>query len=95
MLITNVYVYNTLIIFQVFEKLQVLFEGLAEMPPIAFVFMGNFLSQCYAAETLDILNKSLKQLAELIKQYHHIKEYSHFVFVPGLNDPCMMHIVPR
>lgn len=65
------------------------------MPPIAFVFLGNFLSQCYGSESFDILAKSFKKLAEIIVKYSNILKLSNFVFVPGTNDPCMQHILPR
>ncbi|KAJ8980174.1 hypothetical protein NQ317_011418 [Molorchus minor] len=81
--------------FVVFEKLEILFDGVQASPPIAFVFMGNFMSESHGSEIMDTLRKLFKKLAELISKYPNIVNVSQFVFVPGLTDPCTPHIVPR
>lgn len=95
----KIYVKKTRLLYlyflQTFEKLQVLFEGLQASPPTAFVFMGNFISEFYETTKLEELKKCLKQLGQLISSYHSLLTNSQFVFVPGMNDPCTPHIVPR
>lgn len=65
------------------------------MPPIAFVFMGNFMSNSFGSDMMVELKKLFKQFAEIILKYPNLVENSQFVFVPGLNDPCMPYVVPR
>lgn len=64
-------------------------------PPIAFVFMGDFMSESHGSETINDMRKKFKRLGELIAKYHVLVGASQFVFVPGLGDPCTPHIVPR
>lgn len=80
---------------QTFEKLEVLFRGSQNCPPTAFVFMGNFMSESYGSDMMEVLQKLFKKLGELISQFQMLIDNSHFVFVPGLSDPCVPHIVPR
>ncbi|KAF7266756.1 hypothetical protein GWI33_019933 [Rhynchophorus ferrugineus] len=81
---------------QVFEKLEKLFEQMESfVPPVAFVFMGNFLCESHGCEMMSILKKLFKRLAEIIVKYSVISNVSHFVFVPGSTDPCTPHILPR
>ncbi|KAG5866920.1 hypothetical protein JTB14_013530 [Gonioctena quinquepunctata] len=79
----------------VFEKLEFLFEGFQDMSPIAFVFMGNFMSSSHGNEMMQVLRKLFKKLAELILRYPSLASDSQFVFVPGLADPCTPHMLPR
>ncbi|XP_044744137.1 DNA polymerase epsilon subunit 2 [Coccinella septempunctata] len=79
----------------VFEKLETLFEGFQEDPPIAFLFLGNFVSESHGHERMDILKKCFKQLGELLSRYQSLISNSQFVFVPGTTDPSTPHIVPR
>lgn len=79
----------------VFEKLELMFQGYSEEPPLAFVFIGNFLSTSYGSETLQMLKKLFKQMAELVQKYDNVAKISQFIFVPGLNDPCVPCIVPK
>ncbi|XP_049825569.1 DNA polymerase epsilon subunit 2 [Aethina tumida] len=79
----------------IFDKLEVLFDGLQNSPPIAFVFMGNFMSESHGNELMNTLKRLFKQLGHLINKYPNIVECSQFVFVPGLTDPALPHIIPR
>nr|CAI5846843.1 unnamed protein product [Callosobruchus analis] len=79
----------------VLQKLQILFEGLQDMPPIAFVFMGNFMSTMHGGNVIDTLKRQLKKLTDVILKFPEIANNSNFVFVPGLSDPCTAHMVPR
>ena len=53
------------------------------------------MSECYSSEKMDTLRKLFKQLAELINQFTNLVTHSHFIFVPGLEDPCTSYVVPR
>ncbi|KAI4469123.1 dna polymerase epsilon subunit b [Holotrichia oblita] len=79
----------------VFEKLEVLFNGMQGSPPVAFIFMGNFMSESHGSENMEILKKLFKQFGELISRYTILMSNSQFIFVPGMSDPCTPHIVPR
>lgn len=80
---------------QVFEKLESLFIGFQDIAPLAFVFMGNFMSNSHGSEMMDVLKKHFKRLGELIVKFPGISSNSQFVFVPGMTDPCTPHLVPR
>ncbi|CAG9813336.1 unnamed protein product [Phaedon cochleariae] len=79
----------------VFEKLEILFDGFQDLPPVAFVFMGNFMSNSHGSEMMDDLKSLFKRLGELIMKFPNLSNNSQFVFVPGLSDPCTPHMVPR
>lgn len=75
--------------------MQMLFEGMQMIPPVAFVFMGNFLLESHGFEKIDKLKKLFKKLGQLVSNYGNLVEKSQFIFVPGLMDPCLPHMVPR
>ncbi|CAG9861657.1 unnamed protein product [Phyllotreta striolata] len=79
----------------VFDKLESLFSGFQDVDPVAFVFMGNFMSNSHGSEMMDVLKKHFKRLGELIVKFPSLAKNSQFIFVPGMTDPCMPHIVPR
>lgn len=66
-----------------------------DIPPIAFIFMGSFLSNSYGSEVMDLLKKLFKKLADLVLQFPSLSENSRFVFIPSLTDPCTPHVIPR
>ncbi|CAH1112216.1 unnamed protein product [Psylliodes chrysocephalus] len=80
---------------KVFEKFESLFIGFQDIAPLAFVFMGNFMSNSHGSEMMDVLKKHFKRLGELIVKFPGISSNSQFVFVPGMTDPCTPHLVPR
>ncbi len=75
--------------------------------PFAFVFIGSFQSSAYqnTGEAANSLRgmlyhahealESFDQLANLIADFPDIAKSSHFVFVPGANDPWAGGILPR
>jgi DNA polymerase epsilon subunit 2 len=77
------------------RKLQTLFDGFSTYPPIAFIFMGNFLSTKPGAAQAEQLKVHLKSLGDLISSFPNLLQYSKFVFVPGLSDPACPNILPR
>ncbi|KAG8228620.1 hypothetical protein J437_LFUL009325 [Ladona fulva] len=77
------------------QKLKILFRGYSQFPPIAFVFMGNFLSTQHGSTYAHTLKNCLKDLADTILEYPPIVENSKFIFVPGPLDPASANILPR
>jgi len=80
---------------KVMEKLQTLFIGYSDCPPYAFVFCGNFLSQQKYGLRCDEFAEGFKRLANLIVQFNAIKDRSHFIFIPGPQDPGVIKVYPR
>ncbi|KAJ4426622.1 hypothetical protein ANN_26420, partial [Periplaneta americana] len=80
---------------KVMEKLRVLFAGYTDFPPIAFVFMGNFLSAQQGSSHVTVLKNGFKALAQLIVQFPELVERSRFIFIPGPFDPPSANILPR
>lgn len=81
---------------EVMIRLGRLFDGFSQMPPIAFVFCGNFLNNCFSGIAY---NSSLKEhmgiLGEMISKRKHLASTSQFLFVPGPTDPSSANIFPR
>lgn len=80
---------------KVMSNLKTLFSGFNDFPPIAIVFMGEFLSCPYGFEHSVQLKAALKNLADLIYRYTNLKEICKFIFVPGRGDPTAANILPR
>lgn len=72
-----------------------LFDGIKSCPPIAFIFIGNFMEELHGLEKMNNLRELFKQLGELIASYPTITTNSEFVFLPGLSDPAIPHILPK
>ncbi|KAB0803350.1 hypothetical protein PPYR_00320 [Photinus pyralis] len=79
----------------IFEKLEILFNGFHHSPPIAFIFMGNFMQDYQGLEKIDNYKKLFKKFGELLSNYTELVHKSKFVFVPSMTDPCHLHILPR
>lgn len=77
------------------EKLRILFAGYCEIPPVAFILMGNFLSDSTHADSADNLKQLFKGLADMIREFPSLVESSRFIFVPGPNDCGGSNILPR
>ncbi|CAK1547746.1 unnamed protein product [Leptosia nina] len=80
---------------KVISKLKTLFAGYEEFPPIAIVFMGEFLSCPYGYEHSTQLNAALITLADMIMPFTKLREACKFIFVPGRSDPAAANILPR
>lgn len=80
---------------KVMAKLKTLFSGYNEFPPIAIVFMGEFLSCPYGYEHSTQLKAALTNLGEIIFPFTKLRETSKFIFVPGRGDPAAANILPR
>ncbi|XP_022115416.2 DNA polymerase epsilon subunit 2 [Pieris rapae] len=80
---------------KVMSKLKTLFAGYDDFPPIAIVFMGEFLSCPYGYEHSTQLNAALINLADIIMPFTKLREACKFIFVPGRGDPAAANILPR
>lgn len=80
---------------KVMEKLKILMSGYNEFPPIAIIFMGEFLSCPYGAEHSTQLKAALNNLADVILLFPKLREVCKFIFVPGRGDPNAANILPR
>ncbi|KAJ0171930.1 hypothetical protein K1T71_012693 [Dendrolimus kikuchii] len=80
---------------KVMDNLKTLFAGYNDFPPIAMVFLGEFLSCPYGFEHSIQLKLVLNSLANLISQFTNLKDHCKFIFVPGRNDPAAANILPR
>ncbi|XP_068624144.1 DNA polymerase epsilon subunit 2 [Battus philenor] len=80
---------------KVINKLKTLFTGYNEFPPIAIVFMGEFLSCPYGYEHSMQLKAALTNLADVLYPFTKLRESSKFIFVPGRGDPIAANILPR
>ncbi|KAJ2722017.1 DNA-directed DNA polymerase epsilon, subunit B, partial [Coemansia sp. Benny D115] len=80
------------------EALQRLFEGFSHTsPPIAFIFIGDFCSKPFvpgSGETTQYRD-NMTALGQLIASFPEIARKSHFVFVPGNNDPWGQGALPK
>lgn len=80
---------------KVMEKLNRLFSGYSDSPPVAFVFMGNFSSTPYGPAQYQSLRESFKALGDMLLQYEELAKQSLFYFVPGPLDPSPGNVLPR
>ncbi|GAM26521.1 hypothetical protein SAMD00019534_096960 [Acytostelium subglobosum LB1] len=81
----------------VMSKLNVMFFGLKDIPPFAFILMGNFTEQPLIGGKQYRLKTYFDQLAALIQRYPNILAKSKFIFVPGPTDPAgsLINILPK
>lgn len=79
----------------VFEKLDTLFAGVSADPPVAFIFMGNFMSEAHATENMERLRQLMRRFGDCALNYPTLVSRSEFIFVPGMSDPSQPHIAPR
>ncbi|CAH0714861.1 unnamed protein product, partial [Brenthis ino] len=80
---------------KVMSKLKTLFAGYNDFPPIAIVFMGEFLSCPYGYEHSTQLKAALTNLGEIIFPFTKLRESCKFIFIPGRGDPVAPNILPR
>ncbi|KAJ3295638.1 DNA polymerase epsilon subunit 2 [Borealophlyctis nickersoniae] len=83
---------------RVLMKLRELFEGFSQtIPPLAFIFLGNFISSPYIHDGTDHrkYKDSFNSLADLLADFPVLSQNCHFIFVPGPHDPWASTILPR
>ena len=75
------------------------FDALETKAPPLIVLMGNFISkpfgqgdgQCSAT----VLGQLFEDLASMVSEFKFLCERTHFVLVPGPNDPGAPNVLPR
>ncbi|KAJ1773191.1 DNA-directed DNA polymerase epsilon, subunit B [Coemansia sp. RSA 1813] len=80
------------------DALRTLFEGFSHStPPIAFIFIGDFSSKPFVAGSGDTAKyrDNMTALGQLIGSFPDIARKSHFIFVPGINDPWGQGALPK
>ncbi|CAH0598362.1 unnamed protein product [Chrysodeixis includens] len=80
---------------KVMDNLKKLFAGFDDYPPIAIVFIGEFLSCPYTFKFHMHLKNGLNSLADMICQFKKLREKCKFIFVPGKTDPAAANVLPR
>jgi len=83
---------------QVLNKLEILFAAFEDqVVPTLFVLAGSFTSRPVGqgGETVESYASYFGQLANLICKFPNIANNSHFVLVPGANDPGVGNTWPR
>lgn len=80
---------------KVISKLKTLFSGFNDCPPIAIVFLGEFLSCPYGYEHSTQLKAALSNLSDILYPYTKLRQECKFIFVPGRGDPVAPNILPR
>lgn len=76
----------------VMDKLKVLFAGYNDCPPTAIVLMGPFIK---ASECPALLKTKLTLLANCLEPFDLLRKETDFVFVPSIDDPTSVNILPR
>lgn len=77
----------------VMHKLQILFDGYNDIPPVAIVLMGPFIRNL--TNPIDLKQK-LKTLGEMISNNcPTLKKQTDLILVPSLDDPIAPLILPR
>jgi DNA polymerase epsilon subunit 2 len=79
-------------------KLRTLFEGYSKtIIPYAFIFIGNFSSRPFIYNGKDSLKykESFDNLCDLLLEFPKLISNTHFLFIPGPNDPWGEAVIPR
>ncbi|KAK8383576.1 hypothetical protein O3P69_015801 [Scylla paramamosain] len=82
-------------VIEVMEKLQVMFTGYANFPPVAFILCGNFFSKRRVSKQMSEVRKAFGALGSLIAGFPNLVENTKFIFVPGPTDLGPSGIFPR
>ncbi|CRK99430.1 CLUMA_CG012639, isoform A [Clunio marinus] len=77
---------------KVIEKLKKLFMGFDDTPPIAIIMMGPFLKN---KENISGLRRKFALLGEILDSTFSLKNETHIVLVPDIEDPNSANILPR
>jgi DNA polymerase epsilon subunit 2 len=80
----------------VLASLRRVFEGFAEAPPALMLLLGSFTSRPFANRagagedqcTPEEFGKLMDKLGGLLSEFPVLCAQTHFVLVPGPNDPC-------
>ncbi|CAK8693878.1 unnamed protein product [Clavelina lepadiformis] len=79
----------------VLKKLETLFIGFSECPPVCMVLCGSFCSAPYGPNHPSLLKEGLSNLARMICRFPQIHQQTRLVFVPSSDDLGLGRILPR
>lgn len=80
---------------RVMQAIYHMLSGFSADPPLAFILCGNFCSQSRQRNTMQLLHKGFQRLANQLNEFASSFTSTHFVFVPGPDDPCLNLVLPR
>ncbi|VDM65616.1 unnamed protein product [Strongylus vulgaris] len=72
----------------VMKAVHQMLSGFSGDPPLAFIFCGNFCSRPRQQDTMEALRIGFERLANQLNVFAPSFSSTHFVFVPGPDDPC-------
>lgn len=76
----------------VIEKLEMLFTGYEEFPPIAIILMGPFAK---TETNIYSMKQKFTALGDLLSKCQRLKRETDIVLVPSADDPSAPNILPR
>ncbi|KIH53083.1 DNA polymerase epsilon subunit B [Ancylostoma duodenale] len=74
---------------RVMQAVYHMLSGFSGDPPLAFIFCGNFCSRPRQRETMELLHTGFRRLANQLNEFASSFTSTHFIFVPGPDDPCL------
>ncbi|CAI4222152.1 unnamed protein product [Auanema sp. JU1783] len=82
---------------KVMRALYHMWSGFAMCPPVAFILCGNFCSRPRQPDTMELMEEGFRRLSNQLNEDSHRKAFAdtHFIFVPGPDDPSMNMCLPR
>ncbi|KJH51781.1 nucleic acid-binding domain protein [Dictyocaulus viviparus] len=80
---------------KVMQALYHMLSGFSADPPLAFIICGNFCSRPRQRETMTLLHAGFRRLANQLNEFAASFSSTHFVFIPGPDDPCLSSVLPR
>ncbi|CAJ0584867.1 unnamed protein product, partial [Mesorhabditis spiculigera] len=80
---------------KVLTAFRKILDGYRYQPPIAYILCGNFSSQCRQPQTMEVLHRGFRHLASVLEEFEADHAETHFIFVPGPDDPPTQCVTPR
>ena len=80
---------------KVTKKLEALFFGFQDIPPVFFVFCGPFCSYPHGQAHGSVLKEGFANLSRVIIRFPNLCQNSKFIFVPSSEDLGFGQILPR
>ncbi|CAI2350540.1 unnamed protein product [Caenorhabditis sp. 36 PRJEB53466] len=79
----------------VMKALFELLKGYKDQPPVAIILCGNFCSRPRQTDTIDLLDRGFRWLANQLSSLKNEYAKTQFIFVPGPDDPFVDTVLPR
>ncbi|VDO07762.1 unnamed protein product [Haemonchus placei] len=80
---------------RVMQAVYHMLSGFSADAPLAFIFCGNFCSRSRQRDTMELLHSGFRRMANQLNDFASSFTSTHFVFVPGPDDPCLNMMLPR